>query len=128
MPSRLPALAKQLLDRPIYVLLETRDADGGPHRCVVWAVLDGDDVLLSTTPDRRKYRNMRRDPRVTVTLTDPLDPTRVVALSGQVTVTEAGGDELIDRLSRRYTGMPWHSFRPERRLVVRLRVTDVVGG
>ena len=57
---------RRLLDEPNHAVLGTVNRDGSPQTSVVWVGRDGDDVLISTAAGRRKDRNMRRDPRVSL--------------------------------------------------------------
>ena len=66
MAATLSASARALFDSPEYATIATIEPDGQPQLSVVWVARDGDDILVSTVEDRRKHRNMVRDPRATV--------------------------------------------------------------
>lgn len=123
---------KRVLDGPVFVTVATLQPDGSPQLSVVWVKRDGDEVLISTTVGRRKEANLRRDPRVTV-LVNPADaPYTYAEIRGTATLTTEGGDELIDELSRKYTGKAYADFNPGseqdgQRVVVRVRPRKVVG-
>ncbi|MFE6776573.1 PPOX class F420-dependent oxidoreductase [Streptomyces sp. NPDC057702] len=123
---------KRLLDGPVFVTLATVQPDGSPQLSVVWVKRDGDDLLISTTVDRRKERNIAADPRVTV-LVNPADaPYTYAEIRGTATVTTEGGAELIDELSLKYTGKTYADFNPRiaedaQRVVVRVSPRKVVG-
>src|SRR5262245_39603094 len=108
----LPDLLKRLLDANTFVILSTVNSDGSPQSSVIWAKRDGDFVVFSTIRGRRKTRNMERDPRVSLCLYDPADPYSYVEVRGTVTMTEPGGPELIQELSRRYDGTPFTDGNP----------------
>jgi PPOX class probable F420-dependent enzyme len=126
MGKPLSALARELLDRPTFAVVTTVNGDGSPQASVVWARRDGDDILFSTIRGRRKTRNLERDPRVSFVAYDPADPYRYIEVRGTVTMTEQGGDELIDELCRAYQGRPWPHHPDEVRVVCRLSATHVV--
>jgi PPOX class probable F420-dependent enzyme len=126
MTISIPDDAKPLFAAPVFVVLTTVNADGSPQSSVVWSRLDGDDVLISTIRGRLKCRNMERDPRVTLLAYDPEDPYFYGELRGTVTLTEEGGNELIDELSRAYNGKPWQIRPAETRVVVRFTPRKVV--
>lgn len=107
MSVSLPDLAKKLLDLPTFVTLTTLKVDGAPHSTTMWAARDGDDVLISTTEQRLKAKHMRHDPRVAVNMFDPDNPYSYVTVEGTAVMTREGGDELIQSLSRKYTGEPY---------------------
>lgn len=118
--------ARRLLGPPVFAVLCTVNADGSPQSSVIWLRADGDDLLFSTIRGRRKCRNMERDPRVSLCAYDPQDPYSYVEVRGTVTMTEEGGDALIDELSRAYDDKPWTPRPSETRVVARVRPTKVV--
>ena len=122
MPAVLSDTARRLLDGRTYVTLSTVNPDGSPQASVVWAKRDGDDVLISTTAARQKARNLSKDPRVSVTFFDPGEPFVYAEIRGEATVFEAGGRELIDELSVKYTGGTYPA-EPEGTVRVVIRVT-----
>jgi PPOX class probable F420-dependent enzyme len=127
MASGLPQLAKRLLDDDTFVVVSTTNPDGSPQSSVVWAKRDGDDVLFSTIRGRRKTRNMERNPRVSVVGFDPANPYQYFEVRGPVTLTEEGGRELIDELSRKYTGKSYDMDGPDAvRVVARVTPQRVV--
>ncbi|GES31497.1 PPOX class F420-dependent oxidoreductase [Streptomyces angustmyceticus] len=123
---------KQLLDSPVFVTVATVQPDGSPQVSPVWVKRDGDDLLFSTTVGRRKEANLRRDPRVSVVV-QPFDaPYTYAEVRGSAVLTTEGGPELIDELSRKYTGKPYAEFNPASaddaaRVVVRVTPRKVVG-
>lgn len=113
---------KALLDGPNYPVVATTNADGSPQSSVVWARRDGDTVVFATVQGRRKERNIRRDPRVSVSVFDLADPENYVEIRGRAEVSVEGGRELIDELSRKYVGTDFPAEPPE---VVRVLVRVV---
>lgn len=111
---------------PVFVVLTTINPDGQPQSSVVWAKVEGDQVIISTIRGRRKCRNMERDPRVTLLAYDPQDPYQYVELRGTVTLDEAGGNELINELSLAYDGKPFNLNPDHVRVVVRFTPAKVV--
>jgi len=113
--------------------------DGQPQSTVVWCNSDEEYVLVNSIPGRRKEKNIRRDPRVTVLALDPKDPYRWIEVQGVVEeITAEGGVEHIDELARIYEGAPaffGHVASAERaatetRIIFKIRPTRVraVGG
>ena len=102
--ATLPDNAKALIDKHEYATIATIEPDGQPHLSIVWVARDGDDLLVSTTTNRRKYANLARDPRATICIYDRANPYTYVEVRGEVTLTEEGGREPIERLARDYTG------------------------
>ncbi|MEV6165022.1 PPOX class F420-dependent oxidoreductase [Streptomyces sp. NPDC052052] len=132
MTAALSPEIKALLDTPVFVTVATVQPDGSPQVSPVWVKRDGDDLLISTTVGRRKERNLRRDPRVSVVL-QPFDaPYSYAEIRGTAALTTEGGQELIDELSVKYTGKEYAEFNPDfgadaERVVVRITPRKVVG-
>jgi len=92
------------VDAREYATIATIQPDGGPQLSVVWITRDGDDLLFSTIEGRRKYRNLVRDPRVTVLVSPRDDPYTYVEVRGTASMTREGGVALIDALAQKYHG------------------------
>ncbi|MEV5506269.1 PPOX class F420-dependent oxidoreductase [Streptomyces orinoci] len=125
-------LKKFLDDNPVFAVVATVQPDGSPQLSVVWIKRDGDDLLISTTVGRRKERNLRRDPRVTVLINPHNAPYTYAEIRGTATLTTEGGQQLINELSRKYTGKDYADFNPAaqddaERVVVRITPRKVVG-
>jgi PPOX class probable F420-dependent enzyme len=126
--ATLPDDAKAWLDGPVFATLATVNADGSPQTTVHWIARDGDDVLMSTVKGRRHHRNLERDPRVSILVIDPEDPYRYVEVRGTASLTEEGGRELIDQLSRKYRGTDYQWDKPDAvRVVIRVPPEHVSG-
>ena len=104
MTAAIPLTHLDLFHKPVHGVLTTLMPDGMPQSSVVWVDADGQDVLLNTTLERQKGRNMRRDPRVTILVIDPEDTGRWVEVRGIVTeMTREGAEAHADALTRRYS-------------------------
>ncbi|MFE5867491.1 PPOX class F420-dependent oxidoreductase [Streptomyces roseifaciens] len=125
-------LKKLLDDSPVFATVATIQPDGSPQVTVTWVKHDGDDLLISTTVGRRKEKNLRRDPRVTVMINPHNAPYTYAEVRGTAAITTEGGQELINELSRKYTGKEYADFNPAakddaERVVVRVTPRKVVG-
>ena len=117
-----------LLDGKNYAVLATINPDGSPQTSVMWVGRDGTDLLFSTVEGRVKHRNMRRDPRVSVTVIDSADPENYVELRGRVSMTPDVGRQLDTQLSWKYDGQDPGEDRPGAvRVIVRLTVEKAKG-
>jgi PPOX class probable F420-dependent enzyme len=99
---------------------------GAPHSVAVWVgIEEGDRIAFFTQPQSQKARNLARDGRVAISITDHSSPYRTARIRGRVVATLEGDAalEVIDRLSQRYTGQPF----PMRSGVVFLVEPDRVG-
>ncbi|MET7637265.1 PPOX class F420-dependent oxidoreductase [Streptomyces sp. NPDC005438] len=132
MTAELSEKLRQTLDGPVFVTIATIQPDGSPQVSPVWVKRDGDDLLISTTRGRRKERNLRRDPRVTVVVQPAEAPYTYAEVRGTAELSTEGGQELIDELSRKYTGKDYAEFNPRagqdgERVIVRVKPRKVVG-
>jgi PPOX class probable F420-dependent enzyme len=93
-----------IADNPYTAVLTTLRPDGSPHTTVVWIDVDGEDLVFNTVKGRAKERHVGADPRVSAIVVNPSDAFQWVSISGRAELEEKGGREMIDRLSRKYTG------------------------
>ena len=82
--TELPDDVRALLAGPNYAHLATLMPDGAPHSVPLWVGLEGDRVAFLTDPTSRKARNLERDPRVAISLTDREQPFTMAAIRGRV--------------------------------------------
>ncbi len=102
--SKIPEKARELLDRGVIVHLATTNADGSPQVSPIWVERDGALLRFTTAEGRAKVRNLRRDPRLALSLVDPEEPGNSFSIRGSATAIERRGWDLIDRLARLYSG------------------------
>ncbi|WIV68289.1 PPOX class F420-dependent oxidoreductase [Natrialbaceae archaeon AArc-T1-2] len=103
----IPADVQDVFEKRTFAHIATVLPDGSPHSTPVWVDYDADAdrLLVNTERGRRKEKNVRNDPRVAISMTDPDDPYRMLSVTGEVDeVTTDGAREHIDELSERYTG------------------------
>jgi PPOX class probable F420-dependent enzyme len=108
---------RRVLDGTPIAHLATLLPDGSPHTVPLWVGTRGDQVVFLTGPQSRKARNLRRDPRVALSIAPVEDPFTPVVVRGRV-VEWLEGDaawDIIDRISTKYTGVPYS--RGEERIV-----------
>lgn len=104
----LPEGLISLLQQPSTCYIATTMPDGSPQLTQTWVDTDGEHILINTVPGFQKARNVERDPRVAVTVSDPDNPWRYYAVRGRVVeVTDEGGAEHIEALAQKYTGGPY---------------------
>jgi PPOX class probable F420-dependent enzyme len=129
MPVTLPQSVKTLLSDKAFGHVVTLNSDGKPQVTMVWMDVDGDEVLFNTADGRKKPQNLRQDPRIIVSVQSRSDPQAYAVFHGKARVTEAGADEHIDKLAKRFLGADKYPFRQpgEKRLLVRISV-DRIGG
>jgi anthraniloyl-CoA monooxygenase len=101
----IPADYLDLFQKPTFAHLATLMPDGTPQVTPVWIDYDGQHLLVNSAAGRQKDLNMARRRHVAIEIPDPENPNRYLAVRGAVVeITEAGADEHLDRLARRYLG------------------------
>jgi PPOX class probable F420-dependent enzyme len=112
MPEVIPEKYSDLLQKPAFGSLGTLMRDGSPQVTPVWVDFDGKHVLVNSAKGRLKDKNMRRDPRVAISLQDPANPYRYLEIRGKVVeVTEKGADDHINKMAQKYLGKAVYPFR-----------------
>jgi PPOX class probable F420-dependent enzyme len=111
MTSPIPESHQDLLLEPVHGVLSTMMPDGQPQMSIVWVDFDGEHVLINTTLERQKGRNMRANPRVNVLVIDPKNASRFLEIRGDVVeITENGAIPHADKLTRAYTNNAQQHF------------------
>ena len=80
----IPTTHCDVLVSPIHGLLSTIMPDGYPQSSIVWVDYDGTHLLINTTLERQKGRNMRANPKVALLVIDPNDGSRWIEVRGSV--------------------------------------------
>lgn len=96
--------------------LTTINKDGSPQTTVVWIGIDGDELVTAHMHESQKVRNVRRDPRVSVSFLGPetndIGLREYAVIAGRVRITVGGAADLLQRLAHGYLG-PDVAFPPE---------------
>jgi len=112
MASVIPDEYLDLLEKPAFGALGTVMKDGSPQVTPIWVDYDGKHLRFNSALGRVKDKNIRRDPRVSVSLVDPQNPYRYLEIRGRVVeITQEGADDHINKLSQKYLGKPVYPFR-----------------
>jgi PPOX class probable F420-dependent enzyme len=117
----------EFLRRPLHAVATTLRRDGSPHATVVWQDVRDDGLFINTAYGRAKPRHLERDPRISVTVVDPEDAYRWIAVDGDAELTTDGADADIDHLAKKYMGVDEYPYRRtgEQRVTVRIRPQHV---
>jgi PPOX class probable F420-dependent enzyme len=121
MPDKLPEELVALMRGASLCFISTTMADGSPQLTQTWVDTDGAHILINTVEGFQKVKNVRRDPRVAVAVSDPINPSRYFSVRGEVSdVTSDGAREHIEQLAQRYLGTPypWYGGRDQTRLIL----------
>ena len=111
MEMEIPVEYRDLLTKKAFAHLATVMPDGSPQVTPVWFDEEGHHLRVNSTVGRLKDRNIRRDPRVSLSILDPDNPYRYLEVRGRVVeITETGADSHIDALARKYMGVDIYPF------------------
>ena len=133
---KLDDAARELIGSGTDATLVTLNPDGSPQVTVVWMALestpDGELVSAHLLAEYQKTRNIRRDPRVAVTILStkhPLQQTPYLAITGTARVEEGGAPELLKKLAKTMLGSDEHFPPPNSPpgLLTRIRIEKVGG-
>jgi PPOX class probable F420-dependent enzyme len=104
----LPEPARELLSSDAVAHAVTLNEDGSPQVTAAWVGLDGDEIVLATLPDQRKLRNLRRDPRVALSVessnVNAWGLREYLVVYGTARVTQGGAAEMLQDLAHTYLG------------------------
>jgi PPOX class probable F420-dependent enzyme len=106
MSAVIPDNFRELFHKKAFAHLATMMKDGTPQVTPVWCDFDGTHVIINSAKGRTKDKNMRRNPNVALSIQDPDNPYRYIAVRGKVVdITESGADDHIDRMAKKYRGV-----------------------
>jgi PPOX class probable F420-dependent enzyme len=117
-----------LLNAPSICYLATTMPSGSPQLTQTWVDTDGEHVVINSVTTHQKVRNVKRDPRVAVAVSDPKNPGFFIQVRGRVVdlVTDGAVDH-IEKLSQKYTGKPypWYGGRDQERIILVIEADHV---
>ncbi len=120
--------SRDLLEAPNFCHVATVRKDGTPYVVPTWVDVDGDRVVLNTADGRLWPKNLRRDPRVTLTVSPTDNPYEYLTIRGRVAEeTKDGAEEHIDKMAQKYLGQDTYPYRQpgEERVMFRIEPEDV---
>ncbi len=122
MSATLSEGVKKLFLEPNFAHLATLMPDGSPQVTPVWVDLEGGRILVNTAEGRAKPRNVRRDPRVAISIARQDNPYASAFIRGRVVeIRHEGADELMDKLAKKYLDQdryPWRQPGEQRLIMV----------
>lgn len=118
----LDATVKQLATGKNFAALTTLLPDGQPQTHIMWVDATDDQLLVNTEVERQKFRNVERDPRVTVTIFERDNPYHYAEVRGRVTEMVKGEEarRQLEELSQKYQGTPYQNPIGSERVVLRI--------
>jgi len=113
--------AIEIIEGKNFAYLATSMADGSPHVAPVWIDRIGETLLINTVLGRVKQKNVSRDPRVTISVTQEKNRYRHLFIRGRVVQqTKEGALDHINRLSRKYLGKDYQ-WNDRNRIILKIR-------
>ena len=104
----LPESARPVLESDALGHLVTINSDGSPQVSIVWVGLEGDDIVSAHLLEQQKLRNIRRDPRVSLSVETPgsnaMGLREYLVVHGRAAIEEGGAPELLQELAHTYLG------------------------
>ena len=123
-PSGATELDKKDLQRLLQgrnlAFISTLSRDGSPHITPMWADMEGDVILINTFESSAKSKNIKKDPRIAISVVESNNPYNMVSIKGTVIdQTTEGAYEHLKKLDKRYLGIGKYYYRePNRKLVI----------
>jgi len=119
---------RKLIDGKNFASASTSMPDGSPQVSTVWIDRDGDTIILNATRSRQRTRNLKRDPRIAISVFDQNNPYSSASIRGEVLdITEEGGEEHIDKMNMKYRGTPKYAYHNPKdpRVLIRVKATRI---
>jgi PPOX class probable F420-dependent enzyme len=115
--------------------LTTLNADGSPQVTVVWVGIEDDEFVMGHMSEWRKVKNVKRDPRVALSLLgrdrNAMGLQEYLVVYGDARITEGGAAALLQRLAHVYLGpdavFPPEPYRSQPGYVTRIRPRRLAG-
>lgn len=108
----IPEKYRDLFEKPVFAHLATITPKGEPQVNPVWIDVHGEYIRFNSARGRQKDKNVKANPKVSLSLQDPDQPYRYVEVRGEVVdITEEGADAVIDGLAKKYLGADTYPFR-----------------
>lgn len=103
--ASIPEKYADLFNKKAFASLATVLPSGQPQVTPVWVDYDGRYVLVNSALGRKKDKNIRSNPNVSLAIIDPDNPYRYVEIRGRVAeITQDGADQHIDKMAKKYLG------------------------
>jgi PPOX class probable F420-dependent enzyme len=119
----------KLIEGKNFAFIATLMKDGSPQATPTWIDIDNRNTLLINTAEGRlKQKNISRDPRVSISIIEHSNPYHMVTIRGRVIEqTNAGADEHIDKLAKKYLGLEKYPMRSaqEKRIILKIKPEKV---
>jgi PPOX class probable F420-dependent enzyme len=124
--SQITEPVARLLNGKNFAYVSTLMKDGSPQVTPTWVDInkDGNNILINTAEGRIKHKNVSRDSRVAISISDQNNPYNMASIRGKVIEQiKEGADEHADRLAKKYLGMDKYPYRTpdEKRVILKIK-------
>lgn len=120
----IPESHADILQKKGFAHVATIGPSQEPHSSPVWYAWDGRELSFSQTTGRQKYQNLKKNPHIALSITDPDNPYRYIEIRGVVDrIDEDPDNTFIDSMAKKYLGedhYPWHQ-PGDHRVIVHVR-------
>jgi len=128
--AAIPDSYRDLVERPIFASLGTVRPDGTVQVNPMWFGFDGEHLRFTHTTKRAKFRNLQRNPSMSLLIVDPDDSGRYLELRGQLAevVPDPEGAYYVE-LAHRYDDAEEQQPPPDKadRVVLVMRIDRALG-
>ena len=105
---KIPRSVREVIEKGPLAHFVTLGPDGRPQVTVVWVGIEGDEFVMGHLALHQKIRNIRRDPRVALSVlgdkTNEQGLREYLVVHGSARVTDGGAVSLLQRLAPLYLG------------------------
>jgi PPOX class probable F420-dependent enzyme len=106
--DELSPAARELLESAAVATVATINADGSVHLSSAWVGIEDGEIVFATLPDQRKLRNLRRDPRIALSIhgehVNEWGLQEYAVFEGVARITQGGAAAMLQRLAHTYLG------------------------
>jgi PPOX class probable F420-dependent enzyme len=120
--------AKLLVEGKNFAQFATINRDGSAQVTPVWVDFDGRHVIVNTEETRVKVRNVKRDPRVSISVQDCDNAYRYLLIRGRVVdITREGAFEHIDKMAQKYFGQDTYPYNQpgDQRVILKIEAERI---
>lgn len=116
---------QKILQSKEFAHLATIGPAGDPQSSPMWFLWDGEYIKFTHTTNRKKYQNIKRDPRVSISITDHDDPYVYAEFRGIVErIEDDPTGAFYDTLAKHYN-VPW-GYSGDPRVILYVKIQHIV--
>ena len=120
---------RRLFEDKNFAFVATSMKDGSPQITPTWVDIEDNLILINTALGRLKQKNLKRDPRIAVSVADSNNPYEMVTVRGEVIeqVTGEAAETHIDKMAKKYIDKDKYPGRApgEERILLKIKPIKV---